>query len=59
MKERICMTKKCPLRRIKKDTKQLFCLMAENKEGVFLQEVMAVKETQCISRRSIARRILQ
>lgn len=56
MKERICMVKNCPLRRQHKETKQLFCIVGETKEGYLMEKVMTVKETDCISRRMEQRR---
>lgn len=56
MKERVCMTKRCPLRRIHKETKELFCTVGENAEGFYLEKVVGVSETSCMSRRMEARR---
>lgn len=56
MKERVCMLKRCPLRRMHKETKVLFCHTAENAEGYYLQKVVSVKETECMSRRAEARK---
>lgn len=51
MKERVCMTKRCPLRRIHTKTKELFCTVGENAEGFYLEKVVGVSETTCMSRR--------
>ena len=37
MKERVCMTKRCPLRKINKETRELFCTVGENAEGYYLE----------------------
>lgn len=56
MKEHICMMKRCPLRRQHKETKVLYCTVSENAQGYYLQKVVAVNETECISRRMEVRK---
>lgn len=57
MKERICLTKKCPLRHKDNKTGEMVCLVGLDEKGVFVQPVLMVKETDCMSRRAEVRRV--
>ena len=57
MKERVCLTKKCPLRLKDKETGRIVCLVGQDDKGFFVQPILMVKETDCISRRLGARRV--
>lgn len=56
MKERVCLTKKCPLRHKDNKTGEMVCIAGQDAKGYFVQPVYTVKETDCISRRSFARK---
>ena len=56
MKERVCLTKKCPLRHKDNKTGTMVCLFGQDDKGYYVQPVLMVKETDCISRRRLARK---